>query len=135
VITAVETSPNLAIAQSRISMRKAWQGSRKMKITDVVWVQDRLGHQALDLRLDGHPAHFKSSQWSLLLARGIVAGVAYFKSEPPDLTRNVYLQGSYGPTISPAQLVGCTDDPGVYALFTEMSEAIRAGTWGAGPRS
>jgi len=106
-----------------------------MNITNVAWVEDRLGHRALDLRLDGHPAHFRSSQRSALLERGILAGVAYLKSELPDLSRNAYITGSYGPAVTPADLVGCTDDPGVFALFTEMCRAIRAGTWVAGPRA
>ena len=106
-----------------------------MNITNVAWVEDRLGQRALDLRLDGHPAHFRSSQRSALLERGIVAGVAYLQSELPDLTKNAYVRGAYGPAIGPAELVGCTDDPGVFALFTEMCRAIRAGTWVAGPRA
>jgi hypothetical protein len=104
-------------------------------ITNVAWVQDRLGHRALDLRLDGHPAHFDSSQRSVLLERGILTGVAYLKSELPDLTKNAYVRGAYSPAISPAELVGCTDDPEVYALFTEMCRAIRAGAWVACDRT
>ena len=59
-----------------------WRGpragtkERNVIITNVVWVQDRVGHRALDLRLDGHPAHFDSSQRSVLLERGILTGVA-----------------------------------------------------------
>jgi hypothetical protein len=30
--------------------------------------------------------------------------------------------------------MGCTDNPMVFSLFTEMCGAIRAGTWVAGPR-
>jgi hypothetical protein len=103
-----------------------------MKITDVAWVQDRLGHRALDLRLDDHPAHFRTSQRSALLELGILAGVAYLWSERRDLPQNAYIRGSY--ELSPAELVGCTDDPYVFALFTEMCAAIRGGSWVAGNR-
>src|SRR6185503_4885037 len=103
-----------------------------MKITDVAWVQDRLGRRALDLRLDGHPAHFQTNQRSALLELGILAGVSYLNSERRDVARNPYIQGSYA--LSQAELAGCTDDPGVYALFTEMCAAIRTGSWTAGDR-
>jgi hypothetical protein len=33
-----------------------------MNITDAEWAQDRLGRCALDLRLDGQPAHISSNQ-------------------------------------------------------------------------
>jgi hypothetical protein len=105
-----------------------------VKITNVEWVQDRRGRCALELRLDGRSAHFDSSQRSSLLDRGIVAGISYLSSERRDLTLNPYVQGSYGPTISSAELVGCTDDAGVFTLFTEMCNAIRNGTWVAGAR-
>ena len=103
-----------------------------MKITDVAWVQDRLGHRALDLRLDGHPAHFQTSQRSALLELGILAGVAYLWSEQRGFPQNAYIRGSY--ELSAAELVGCTDDPYVFALFGEMCAAIRGGSWVAGNR-
>lgn len=106
-----------------------------MDITGIEWVEDSVGHRALDLRINGHPAHVGSSQRSALLERGIVAGVAYLKSELPDLTKNAYVDLASHRDINPAELVGCTDDPGVFALFTEMCSAIRAGTWVAGPRT
>ena len=105
-----------------------------MEITEVEWVQDRLGHCALDLRLDGHPAHFSSSQRSDLLERGILQGVTRFRSELPSLANNKYVRGAYAPAIGAADLIGCTDDPEVFDLFTDMCRAIRAGTWGAGAR-
>jgi len=103
-----------------------------MNITDVAWVQDRPGRRALDLRLDGHPAHFQTNQRSDLLELGILAGVSRLRSERRDIKRNPYIQGSYA--LSQAELAGCTDDPGAYALFTEMCAAIRAGSWAAGDR-
>ena len=105
-----------------------------MNISNVRWVQDRLGNAALDLSVEGRQAHFRSSQRSELLEKGILQGISYLRSERSDPAHNVYIQGSYGPGLSDADLVGCTDDPAVYALFTEMCGALRAGTWVAGAR-
>jgi hypothetical protein len=91
--------------------------SENVNITNVEWVQDRRGRCALELRLDGRSAHFDSSQRSSLLDRGIVAGISYLSSERRELVLNPYVQGSYGPAISSAELVGCTDDAGVFTLF------------------
>lgn len=105
-----------------------------MNITNVTWVQDRLGNAALDLEINGRQAHFRSSQRSGLLERGILEGISYLRSERSDPTRNVYIKGSYAPAFSDAELVGCTDDATVFALFTEMCGAIRAGSWLSGAR-
>jgi hypothetical protein len=105
-----------------------------MKVSEVHWVADRLGQAALDLRLDGRQAHIKTSQRSALLERGILDGISYLRSERSDPNRNAYIQGSYGPSIHNDELVGCTDNPEVFGLFTEMCRAIRDGTWVAGPR-
>ena len=130
-----------ALTRSASATRK-FPGSRvdssppelNVKISHVNWVADRLGHAALDLRLDGQQAHFKTSQPSVLLERGIVEGISFLRSERPDANRNPYVQGSYGPGVDNEKLVGCTDDKEVFGLFSEMCEAIRAGTWIAGPR-
>jgi hypothetical protein len=105
-----------------------------LKISNVVWVQDRLGNAALDLDIDGQQAHIRGSQRSELLARGILEGVSYLRSERSDPSQNAYVRGSYEPPISGADLVGCTDDPEVFMLFNEMCSAIRSGTWVAGRR-
>lgn len=105
-----------------------------MNIKNIAWVQDRLGNAALDLQLDGRQAHFRSSQRSELLDRGIVEGISYLRSERSDPAHNLYVHGSYGPELSDTDLIRCTDDPGVYALFTEMCGALRTGTWVAGAR-
>jgi len=103
-------------------------------ITNVEWVQDQLGQSALDLKIDGRQAHIRTSQRTELLDRGILEGISFLRSERSDPRQNVYIRGSYGPAISDADLVGCTDDPEVYALFTEMCAEIRKGTWVAGAR-
>jgi hypothetical protein len=104
-----------------------------MRITDVEWVQNRLGHRALELRIDGRPAHFKTDQRSVLLERGLLAGMTQLRSERQQRSDNRYIRGSYDELSAP-ELDGCTDDPGVYALFLEMCAAIRAGSWAAGRR-
>ena len=105
-----------------------------MTITNVEWVQDLLGHAALDLRVDGRQAHFRSSQSSSLLDRGILRGISFLKSERWDPKKNAFIRGSYGPALSDTELLGCTDDPEVYALFIDMCGAIRDGSWAVGVR-
>jgi len=105
-----------------------------MSISNVTWVRDRVGRIALDLKIDERQAHIGSSQPSRLLDRGIVEGITFLRSDRSDDTENPLIHGTYGPAITQAELVGCTDDPRVFALFREMCTAIRAGTWVAGPR-
>jgi hypothetical protein len=106
-----------------------------MAITNVEWVQDHRGDPILELDLDGHPAHIRSGQRAELLDRGIVEGMVYFRSERAGQFPNPFMRGSAGPALSERNVVGCTDDPAVFALFQEMSRAILAGSWRPGTRS
>ena len=106
-----------------------------MAIANVAWVRDHRGHPVLELDVDGHPAHIRSSQRTALLERGIVEGMVYFRSERSGQSRTAFMRGDGGPALSEGDLVGCTDDPAVFALFEQMSRAILAGTWRPGPRS
>ncbi len=106
-----------------------------MTIANVAWILDRRGRPVLELDLDGHPAHIRSSQRTELLRRGIVEGMVFFASERSGQFPNAFMRGDGGPTLSEGDLVGCTDDPAVFALFGEMSRAVLDGTWRAGPRS
>jgi len=42
--------------------------------------------------------------------------------------------GNDAPDYAGLDLVGCTDDPQVFALYQEMCRAISADTWHDGPR-
>ena len=106
-----------------------------MTIANVAWVRDQRGRPVLELDLDGHPAHIRSSQRTELLDRGIVEGMVFFKSERAIQFPNAFMRGEFGPALTQADLLGCTDDPQVFALFEEMSRAVLAGTWRPGPRS
>jgi hypothetical protein len=103
-----------------------------MKITDVAWVRDHHGKPALDLRLDGHPAHIRSSQRTELLDRGLLDGVVFLDSERGSQIPNAFVQGNYAPAYQGLDLVGCTDDPGVFALYQAMVQAIRTDRWHEG---
>jgi hypothetical protein len=105
-----------------------------VKISDVHWVANQLGQAAQDLKLDGRQAHFKTRQRSQFVARGILEGVSFLNSERPDAKENPYVRDSYPPEIEDEELVGCTDNPEVFGLFTGMCDAIRVGTWHPGPR-
>ena len=105
-----------------------------MIVTDVAWTRDQHGRSALDLKLDGHPAHILSSQKTDLTDRGIVDGIVFLNSERVRQTPNIYVSGDYTPTYQGLDLVGCTDDPGVFAHYQEMCAAISAGTWREGAR-
>ncbi len=105
-----------------------------MTVDDVTWVYDQHGHPALDLRINGHPAHIRSSQKSELLRRGIIDGVVFLASERREQVPNIYMHGDFAPEYEGLALVGCTDDPEVFALYQEMCEAIRADRWRAGAR-
>ena len=105
-----------------------------MNVTDVSWVRDHRGKPVLELKLDGHPARVRSSQRTDLTDRGIVEGIVFLNSERGSQLPNVYVHGDYAPAFQGLDLVGCTDDPGVLALYQEMCAAIRADTWRPGAR-
>jgi hypothetical protein len=105
-----------------------------MTISDVVWLRDHRGRPVLQLELDGHPAYVRSGQKAALLDRGIVDGIVFFASERSTRLADAFVRGDYGPQLSAIDLIGCTDDPQVFALYEEMGRAILAGTWRPGPR-
>lgn len=100
----------------------------------MAWTRDHYGSPVLELKLDGHPAYIRSSQRSELTRRGIVDGIVFLNSERGSQLPNIYVQGDYAPTFQGLDLVGCTDDPGVFSLYQAMCEAIRTGTWHEGAR-
>ena len=104
-----------------------------MTVTNVRWTLDRRGRRVLDLDLDGHPAHIHSSQETELLRRGMVDGMAFFASERAAQVPNIHIRGD-GEAAYAGDLVGVTNDPQVFALYQDMSEAICRDTWRAGPR-
>jgi hypothetical protein len=106
-----------------------------MNITDVRWSLDHHGKPVLELRMDGHPAHIRSGQKTALADRGIVSGVVFLASERTAQVPQEFIHGDYAPTYTGLDLVGCTDDPRVFALFQEMCAAIRNDTWREGARS
>ncbi len=106
-----------------------------MTIANVAWVRDHRGRPVLELDLDGHPAHIRGSQRAELLRRGIVEGMVSFASERSGQFPNASMRGAGGPNLGEADLVGCTDDRRVFALFEDMSRAVLEGTWRAGPRA
>ncbi len=106
-----------------------------MTIANVMWVRDHRGRPVLEFDLDGHPAHIRSSQRTELLERGIVEGMVFFASERSGQFPNAFMRGDGEMSLSEGALVGCTDDPAVFALFEEMCRAILDGTWRPGPRS
>jgi hypothetical protein len=105
-----------------------------VSIADVAWIYDQRGLPALELSIDGHPAHIRSSQKTELTRRGIVDGVVFLNSERTAQVPNTYIHGDFSPAYTGLDLVGCTDDPRVFALYQEMCAAIRADTWHEGPR-
>lgn len=103
-----------------------------MTITDVAWTRDHRGKPVLELRLDGHPAYIRSSQKTELTQRGIVDGIVFLDSERSAQIPNVYIHGDFAPDFTERDLVGCTDDPEVFALYQAMCRAIRADRWREG---
>lgn len=103
-----------------------------MIVTDVAWTRDHHGKPVLELRLDGHPAHIRSSQKTELTDRGIVDGIVLLDSERGSQLPNQYIRGDYGPAYRGLALVGCTDDLEVFALYQAMCDAIRTDTWHEG---
>lgn len=106
-----------------------------MIVTDVKWTRDHHGGPVLELKLDGHPVYIRSGQRTDLIDRGIVDGVVFLNSERARQLPNVYIRGDYAPDCHGLDLVGCTDDPTVFALFQSMCEAIRTDTWHEGART
>jgi hypothetical protein len=102
------------------------------QITDVTWALDHRGRPVLDLRLDGHPAHIRSSQRTELIRRGLLEGMSFLDSERGSQLSNRFVTGDYAPRFTGRDLVGCTDDPQVFALYTSMCAAISSGTWRTG---
>jgi hypothetical protein len=103
-----------------------------MNVTDVSWSLDHHGKPVLELRIDGHPAYIRSSQKTALTDRGIVSGVVFLDSERMAQVPREFVRGDYAPTYTGLDLVGCTDDPQVFALYQTMCEAIRTDRWHAG---
>lgn len=105
-----------------------------MTIANVAWSVDQRGRPVLELDVDGHAAYIHSSQRTALLDRRIVEGMVFFASERSGQFANRFMRGGGGPVLSRGDLVGCTDDPAVFALFEEMGRALLNGTWRPGPR-
>lgn len=103
-----------------------------MRVTDVTWSLDHHGKPVLELQLDGHPAYIRSSQKTTLTDRGIVDGVVFLASERSGQDPSVYVRGDIGRDIDGLDLVGCTNDPQVFALYQTMCEAIRTDRWHEG---
>ena len=105
-----------------------------MTITNVAWSRDLRGGPVLELKLDSHPAYIHSSQRTELTRRGLLDGIVFLKSERSSQVPGDYITGDYAPDYQGLDLVGCTDDPGVFALYREMCAAISTDTWQEGPR-
>jgi hypothetical protein len=106
-----------------------------MIITNVAWAQDHQHRRVLVLNLDNHPAHILSAQRVALTSQGLVKGVDFLASERHGQADHTFIQGPIAPGLTESDLTGCTDDPGVVALYNEMCDAIRDGTWRPGPRA
>ena len=106
-----------------------------MIISEVAWVRDHQHRCALQLRLDGQPAHILSSQRREHTRRGLLKGIDFLASEWRAQTKHPFIFGRIEPGLSEADLAGCTDDPRVFALYEEMCQAILQGTWQPGPRA
>ena len=106
-----------------------------MIVSDVAWVRDHQRRLVLQLRLDGHLTHIPSAQKLELLRRGLVQGVDVLASEwRRDPAALPFIERGVEPGLTLGDLMGCTDDPRVFALYEEMCGAIRADTWRPGPR-
>ena len=105
-----------------------------MSVEDVVWTRDHRGKPVLELKVNGHPAYVRSSQRTMLTDRGIVEGIVFLDSQRGSQVPNAFIRGNYAPTYQGLDLVGCTDDPEVFACYQQMCAAIRAGTWEVGAR-
>ena len=105
-----------------------------MTITDLAWSSDIRGRPVLELKLDGHSAYIHSGQLTELTRRGLLDGMVFLKSERSSQVPSDYITGNYAPDYAGLDLVGCTDDPQVFALYQEMCTAIAMDTWHGGPR-
>jgi len=103
-----------------------------MNITNVTWSRDHHGKPVLQLKMDGHPAYIRSSQRTKLTDRGIVYGVVFLESERSMQDPSLFIHGDVGRDSESINLVGCTDDPRVFALYQTMCEAIRTDRWHEG---
>ena len=108
-----------------------------MNVTDVAWNRDHHGQPVLALKLDGRPAYIRSSQKTELTQRGILEGIVFLNSDRGAQLPNIYLHGNYEPAYRERDLIGCTDNAQVFALYQAMCQAIRTGHWheGAQPAS
>lgn len=106
-----------------------------MNVTDVAWTRDRHGKPVLELRPNGHPAYIRSSQKTELTRRGIVDGIVFLDSERSAQLPNAFVGGDFAPEYTGLDLVDCTDDPQVFALYRAMCQAIHTGTWREGAQS
>lgn len=100
-----------------------------MSLTDIIWTRDHRGKPVLQLKLNGHPAYIRSSQKTELTRRGLVDGIVFLDSERSAQIPNTFVCGDFAPEYTGLDLVGCTDDPRVFALYEAMCTAIRTGTW------
>jgi len=105
-----------------------------MRITDVVWSSDIHGRPVLELKADGHPAYIHSGQRTELTRRGLLDGMVFLRSERSSQVPSDYITGDFTPTFEGLDLVGCTDDPRVFALYQEMCAAISTDAWHEGRR-
>ena len=105
-----------------------------MIVTNATWARDHQHRRVLQLNLDGHPAHILSEQRLALTSRGLVKGIDVLASEWHRQVDHPFIQGQIAPGLAEADLIGCTNDPGVVALYEEMCAAIREGSWQPGPR-
>jgi hypothetical protein len=103
-------------------------------ISNVAWTRDQRDRPVLQLELAGHPVYVRSGQKAALLDRGIVDGIVFLASERARQLPNRFLRGDHRSEFTDIDLIGCTDDPRVFALYEEMCDAIRADTWRPGPR-
>ena len=97
------------------------------------WALDQHGRPALELDLNGHPAHIRSSQKTALFQGGMVDGVNVFASERAAQLPNIHIHGDVDAAYA-GDLLGSANDPQVLALYQDRSEALRRDTWQAGPR-
>jgi hypothetical protein len=104
-------------------------------VSDVEWVRDRRHRPVLRLCIDGQLAHIPSGQQVELTRRGLVKGVDVLVSDwRRHQTRHPFIRDDLEPGLAEADLMGCTDDPRVVALYQEMCRAIAADAWRPGLR-
>jgi hypothetical protein len=60
--------------------------------------------------------------------------MVFLASERSSQVPSDYITGDFSPTFAGLDLVGCTDDPQVFALYQEMCTAISTDAWHEGPR-